>query len=307
MTREFACSVEVTPAKVDAGAELTLRGRVSCSPAADLRGESLLIQDQDGASVRRIELIEFDGEANETDEFAVNAPVSPGTYTWSCLFPADANADGSQSETSVPYSFTVKPHDTRILVWGAPSAIEPGEEFSIKLGVKCSSECPPDGWIVVIRDHDGKERTAVTLNDEPWAGTAALYYAEVDLIAPDDEGLYYWEAQAVAAGLDIPHTQPVAGFEVRVVPKPECLMTVFAIDRESRTAVAGAKVVVHPYRALTDERGIAEVRVPKGEFRLFVSGKSYFAFRLDGELEADTTIRAELTLDSGLSDADLWS
>ena len=41
--------------------------------------------------------------------------------------------------------------------------------------------------------------------------------------------------------------------------------------------VKGAKVVVHPYKAFTDERGVAEVRVPKGEYRLVVSGTNYLA------------------------------
>ena len=40
----------------------------------------------------------------------------------------------------------IEPHDTHIVVWDAPSTIECGEKFSVKLGVKCSSECRPDGW-----------------------------------------------------------------------------------------------------------------------------------------------------------------
>ena len=43
------CSVEVSPSEVDAGADMTLKGKVSCSPAGDLRGTTLLIRDQDGA------------------------------------------------------------------------------------------------------------------------------------------------------------------------------------------------------------------------------------------------------------------
>lgn len=130
---------------------------------------------------------------------------------------------------------------------------------------------------------------------------------EVDLSAPDTEGLYAWEAKAQAGGLDIPHAECIASFGVRVVPTPECLLTVVAIDVESQTPVKGAKVVVHPYKAFTDERGVAEVRVPKGEYRLFVSGRNYFPFRSDGEVKTDVTIRAELALDPGLSDADVWS
>ena len=212
-----------------------------------------------------------------------------------------------------------------------PSAIEGGGKFSVKLGVKCSSECRPDGWTVEVSDQDGEKRASVALGGEPWPGTAALYYTEVELCAPDTEGLHTWGARAhvhgptddladgpaddLADGLaggptdgpDIPHSECIAHFGVRVVPTPECLLTVVAIDMEGQTPVEGAKVVVHPYTAFTDERGVAEVRVPKGEYRLFVSGKKYFPFRSDGDMQTDVTIKAELAVDRELSDADVWS
>ena len=317
-----SCSVEASPSEVDAGADMTLKGKVACSPARDLRGETLLIMDQDGALAKSVELTEFDGETNETSEFVVKAPVRPGAYTWLAVCPAYATEGISREEegisleeTSASFSFTVKPHSTRVVVWDAPSTIERGEGFSVKLGVKCSSECRPDGWTVEVRDQDGKKRATATLGGEPWPGTASLYYTEVDLSAPDEEGLHVWEAKApmdgpadgLADGLDIPHAECIAPFSVRVVPTPECLLTVVAIDMESQTPVKGAKVVVHPYKAFTDERGVAEVRLPEGEYRLFVSGKNYFPFRSDGEMKTDVTIRAELALDLELSDADIWS
>ena len=308
MTRTIGeCRVEVSPLEVDAGADMTLKGKVSCSPPGDLRGKTLLIKDQDGASVKSIELTEFDGEVNETMAFVVKAPLRPGAYTWLAVCPAHATAGISHEEASSPFSFTVKPHSTRVVVWDAPSAIECGKKFSIKFGVKCSSECRPDGWVVEVCDHDAKKLARSTLSDDAWTDTAALYYTEVELTAPDTEGLYAWEAWAPAAGLDIPHTECVASFSVRVVPAAECVLTVQAIDVESQTPVEGAKVVVHPYRAFTDERGLAEVSVPKGEYRLFVSGKNYFPFRSDCAVKTDTTIRAELALDLELQDADIWS
>ncbi len=308
MTRKIsALSCEVSPREIDAGADMTLKGKVACSPATDLRGAALQIMDQDGALVESVELSEFDSESNETSKFVVKAPVEPGAYTWLAVCPALATADPSSEETSAPFSFTVKPHTTRVVVWDVPSTIESGEKFSVKLGVKCSSECRPDGWTVEVRDQDGKERATATLRGEPWPGTSALYYAEVELSAPDTEGLYTWEAKAPGDGLDLPHAEAVALFGVRVVPAPECLLTVLAIDAESQTPVQGAKVVVHPYKTFTDERGVAEVRVPKGEYRLFVSGKNYFPFRSDGEMKADVTITAELAVDRELSDADIWT
>ena len=308
MTCEISVSsVEASPSEVDAGADLTLKGKVLCSPAVDLRGTTLLIMDQDGALAESVELSEFDGETNETREFVVRAPLRPGAYTWLAVCPAFATEGISREETSEPFSFTAKPHSTRVVVWDAPSTIECGEKFSVKLGVKCSSECRPDGWRVEVRDHDGNKQATPTLSGEPWPGTAALYYTEVDLSAPDTEGLYAWEAKALVDGLDIPHTECIAPFSVRVVPTPECLLTVVAIDLESQTPVEGAKVVVHPYKAFTDERGVAKVRVPEGEFRLFVSGKKYFPFRRDCDIKTDVTITAELALDLELSDADIWS
>jgi hypothetical protein len=52
-----------------------------------------------------------------------------------------------------------------------------------------------------------------------------------------------------------------------------------------------------PYRAVTDERGVAEVRVAKGAYRLFVSQTRYLTFALPVEVTADMTTRAELDLE----------
>jgi len=307
MTREISVSIEVSPNEVDAGADLTVKGKVSCSPAVDLRGKTLIIKDQDGTLVQSIELTEFDGNISGTRECVVKSPGRPGGYSWMAVCPADAGTGISHDETSVEFSFTVKPHSTRVVAWDAPPAIECGERFSLKLGVKCSSECLPEGWELEVYDHDGKKQTTVTLSADTWPGSAALYYAEVDLQAPDAEGLYAWEARAPGPGPVIPHAEGSAGFGVRVVPVPECVLTVLAIDKDSQTPVKDAQVVVHPYRAFTDERGVAEVRLPKGEYRLFVSGGDYFPFRSCGEAKSDMTIRAELAVDRGPSDADVWS
>ena len=201
----------------------------------------------------------------------------------------------------------VDSHNTHIVVWDLPTAIECGNKFSVKFGVKCSSECRPDAWVLEVSDSDGNKLSSATLSDEVWPDTSALYYTEVELTAPDSEGLHGWEAKVPATEQDIPHGECVASFNVRVVAAPDCVLTVEAIDRETQTPVEGARVVIHPYRAFTDEHGLAQVKVPKGKYRLFVSGKNYFPFRSDSEVKTDMTIRAELTLDQEFSDADVYS
>lgn len=202
---------------------------------------------------------------------------------------------------------TPKRHSRSIVVWDVPSAIERGARFRVNVGIKCCADCPPDTWVFGIRDHDGHVVASRRVGSEPWPGTAALFHAEAELEAPDAEGLFTWEAFAPAIDDDAAHGEACATFGVRVVRAPEHRLTVVAIDKESRSPVAGAKVVVHPYRATTDERGVAELRVPKGAFRLFVSGRHYFPFRYDGDAAEDLTLTAELVVDLGPSDAELWS
>lgn len=202
-----------------------------------------------------------------------------------------------------------EPHAARIVVWDTPPAVERGAPFSVRVGVACPAGCRPADWTVEVHGHDGELRAAAALGDDPWPGSEALHHAEIALAAPDAEGFYTWQAvarKAAAAGV---HAGGGASFGVRVTAPPACVLTVVARDERNRTPVAGAQVVAHPYRAVTDGRGVAQLRIPAGAYRLFVSGKGYVPFRVDETVQADTdtTIRAELTRDVELTDADIWS
>jgi hypothetical protein len=203
----------------------------------------------------------------------------------------------------------MEPHATRIVVWDTPPAVECGATFRIRVGVKCATECSSAARTVEIRDANGRWAASAPVGDAPWPGTS-LYSTEIELRAPEVAGLHAWEAVAPDVGgeTDRPtHTGTCTRFQIRTVTAPEYLVKVVAVDAESRAPLPGAKVVVHPYRAITDAHGVAEIRVPKGAYRLFVSGRDHFPFRSDGEISADVTIRAELDKDLGPSDAELWS
>ena len=205
----------------------------------------------------------------------------------------------------------MEPHATRIVVWDVPSAIECGAPFRFKVGVKCAEACSAGARRVEICAADGRSLAAVALGDAPLPGTDALYFADIELHAPSAEGLHAWHARVGAAedasAGQAAHTAASAVFQVRAVPAPSCVLKVVAVDARSGVPVPGARVVVHPDHALTDLRGVAELKVPKGAYRLFVSSRDRFPFRADGEVLADTTIRAELDVDLGPSDAELWS
>ena len=301
------CQIDVSPQEVDAGGNLTLKSQVSFSSTDGLRIQSVLIEDHDGGLIETIELTGFDHESNETGQVVVKAPVKPGTHVWRAVCRAQTQGNVLHEVASTSFSFTVKPHPTRVVVWDAPSTVECGKHFDIKLGVKCPSECRTEGWAVDVLDHEGEKQVTATLGAAPWPGTDTLYFADVELKAPDTEGLFAWEAKAPGNDKKVPHADGIARFGVRVVAPPTCCVTVVAVDAERHMPVRGAKVVMHPYRAVTDEHGVAQVMVPKGNYRLFVSGPNHVPFRQDAEMTTDVTIRAVLALDLEISDADLWS
>jgi hypothetical protein len=70
-----------------------------------------------------------------------------------------------------------------------------------------------------------------------------------------------------------------------------------AVDKLSQEALAGAHVALHPYMAMTDERGFAEMKVAKGAYNLFVAKAHYLTLGLPVEVTADMTARAELDLE----------
>jgi hypothetical protein len=218
--------------------------------------------------------------------------------------------DTSEAQRSSPGVAASESHDTRVVVWDVPPAVERGATFRLKVGINCALGCRAEAWSVEIRSADGRTLASASPSDVPWSGTTALYVAEMEVDAPTADGLHAWEAciRAIAAARphDIGHPAARARFNVRVVPAPQCRLKVIAVDARSQLPVKGARVVVHPYRASTDEDGVAELDVPKGEYRVFVSGRSYLPFRSDGEVATDTTIKAELDADLGASDAELW-
>jgi hypothetical protein len=297
MRGHTTCAVDVSPGVVDAGAELTLQGKVSCSPACDLRGHTLLIKDQTGAIAGRAEIREFDGVTYTTGEFVVKAPFQPGVYTWLAVSPAVVKEGVSYMQVSTPISFSVKPHTTHVVAWDAPSAVVVGERFRMKVGIKCPNECDLTNGDFGIYDHEGGQVARGTLTGDRWPGTSGLYVAEVELEAPAREGLYTWSVRRQGSDVEVLHAEGSISFGVRVVSHPQYLVTVEAVDKDNQAPLKGARVVMHPYKAVTDERGIAEVRVAKGAYKLFVSQTKYLTHGLPVEVTADMKARVELDLE----------
>src|SRR3954470_11760706 len=91
-------------------------------------------------------------------------------------------------------------HQTSLAVWDIPTPAA-GERFCIKVGAKSSAGSAFGGRPVEVLD--GEAVVAIgRLGDTPWPGTDALFWAEIELQAPDQPGFMAFSVRFDAAELD---------------------------------------------------------------------------------------------------------
>jgi hypothetical protein len=291
---ERTCMAEVTPHEADAGGELTVVVRASCSDGCDLQGQGVSIRNEDGTELAVAELGEVEGDAYTTGAVALQAPLDVGEHVWRAVLVAIEKDGVLHEEVDTAFAFSAQAHAASVNIWGVPSAIPVGESFSFKVGIKCSAGCKLTGRQVAVFDHEGVQVAAGHLCDDAWPDTSALYFVELQGETPGATGDYRWRVEAPGSESGVPHAAGSSTFAVKVVAAADHEVTVEAFDVENGAPIKGAHVLLHPYRALTDNNGMANVRVAKGVYKLFVSGFNYIAYENVIDVASNMAIRAGL-------------
>jgi len=301
MTGQFdansRCEVFVDPPEVDAGASLSASIEVTTSPPADLAGRPLEIKNHEGVRVGKVTLDRFDGETNSTAPFTLPAPAEAGDYTWFVTPLPDSGDEGSgggPATQATPFSFTVNPHATRLMVLDLPANVETGSAFTVTAGVKCSSGCAMTGRRVEVLDEDGRVVAGTELTGELWPDSEGLHMGRIDLVAPQGTGLNRWQVRAAAHRSEHPHDSVTAALNVRTVAPADCTLRVEAVDAANEAPLPHASVVMRPYRARADEKGIAELAVARGTYTIYVSCTGHYPVKRDIDVSGDMTTRAPL-------------
>ena len=255
------------PPEVEAGGKVVVRVQVSCPEGCDLQGgivnavtsgEVFLTSPLAPSDVR---------DSHGTATLVLRAPARVGEWACDVTFPEQEVARVVHQRCTLRVSSTVVPHAASVAVWGVPSPVK-GTPFAVQVGVKCSAACRMGGQLVEVRDEAGTKVADGRLGPDPRAGTAALYEARVSLIAPDRAGVYSLSVQFPGTALDLPHTAASATFTFRAVEPPEHTVTVRVRPHGIDAPLKDIEVRLGPYGAWTDERGLAKVGVPKGEYEL---------------------------------------
>jgi hypothetical protein len=182
-------------------------------------------------------------------------------------------------------------HRTSLAVWDIPAAVAAGERFTVKTGAKSSSGCVLGGCRIEVLAGDGAVVASGLLGAEPWHGTDALYWSEIELCAPSAPGLASLTVRFDAAPLDAPHGGAAQPFCVAVVPPAEHVLTVTVAADDG--PVADAIVRAGPIRVTTDAEGCARLHLAKGRHELAVWKTGYETEPVPLTIDSDAAVRIE--------------
>ena len=283
-------------AEVDAGTDIVLQVKVSCPHRCDLRGHVINVMAPDGAVVAGSGLADFDDTVNETAEFALRAPDEVGEYSWTLVFTRH-EADGIvHEEGSIPITVRTLAHDTSLAVWGVPSPIVTEHPFRIHVGATCSAGCDLKGKEIQICDETGASIAREHLGETPWDGTRALYWTEVDLVAPAREGATLRSITFAPTELRLPHGGASARFGFETVKPPQHSVTVKVVQKDAGTPVEDAQVRLGVYFAYSDQTGLARVAIPQGTYGLDVLKTGYETCSRVLDVNGDVTVDVEVAV-----------
>jgi hypothetical protein len=274
------------PADVAAGTELTLKIELTCAAGCDLHHLPLAIKGGDDTAAAACSI-------NDSGEVALRIPPRVGAQSFTIAFGPHEAAGIRHEPCALAFTVNAIPHGTSLAVWDIPSPILKGERFAIKVGAKSAADAELKGMEIAVLDESETVVARGQLRDAPWPGTTALYWDEVELTAPGEEGLRKWSVRFVADGLALPHDGTAAEFTAMVARPPEHRLTVKVVEQQSKQPIPDVQVRLGPFRGTTDPAGIAEVMMPKGSYDLHVWKPAYEAPDRPIEIKGDLSVQVE--------------
>jgi hypothetical protein len=289
---------EPAPSELPIGSDLVLRVKLSCMSGCDLGALPLAITGPDGQVVAIEAPADHDAahEDNVLRDIALKAPGTVGAHVWTIRFPPHESDGVRHEECTLPVCVTTLPHATSLAVWAVPSPVVVGERFRIKVGAKSAAGYGLGGTKILISDQSGAVLGRGTLQDTPWPGTSALYWTELELPAPDREGMFWCAANFAATEVATPHERSSSKFSVAIVRPPEHRLTIEVFERDSKAPIEDAQVRLGAYRAATDPSGRAEVAMPKGTYDLTVWKVGYEAPVRTVDVREDARVQVEAVI-----------
>jgi hypothetical protein len=168
-------------------------------------------------------------------------------------------------------------HNCSLAVWDVRSPVECRAGFTIKVGSKCSASCSLAGQQIRVYDAQGLERGTARLSDTVFSPEIALFWAEVDLTAPDEPASYNWELRLHDSHMvsklesesdDAGKPVIVRHFGFSTVDAAEHRVNIKVVGQDTQAGIDHVRVMLRPYSGFTDAQGQLELKVSGGEYKL---------------------------------------
>jgi hypothetical protein len=283
---------QAVPPEIEAGTFISIKVKASCPRGCDLRGTHVDVVTADEV-VATGELVHHDGGRNETGTIELPVPSHVGEHAWSVRLARHESVGVLHEESSIPLSFKTIPHTFSVAVWDVPSAVPMGRAFHVKVGVHCSSACRLAGRLVGILDEEGRRVGEARLGDTPWPGSTSLYWAAIELTAPETEGVSMRSVAFADNETEPPHEAVPAGFTFRVDKAPEHSVTARVVEQQTGAGVPDVEVRLGRYATMTDEHGVASIALPTGTFEVTIRKDGLQAQPLTVAVNGDVALDIE--------------
>jgi len=282
---------EPAPAEVTAGTDLVLKIKLTCAAGCDLHSLPLTIKRADDTTATGATC-----HINDGGEIALEVLPKVGPQSFTIEFGPHEATDVRHESCSLSLTVNAIPHGTSLAVWDIPSPIVKGDRFAIKVGAKSAANAELKGLEIAIVDSSDTVVARGRLRDTPWPGTTALYWDEVEVLAPAEVGLSRWSVRFAPAGLALPHDGTAAEFTAAIVPTPQHRLTVKVIEQQSKAPIEDVQIRLGAFRGATGPSGLAEVMMPKGHYDLQIWKAGYEAPARPVDIDADLAVEIEAAL-----------
>ena len=183
-------------------------------------------------------------------------------------------------------------HEISLAIWDLPSPVIVGRSVPLKVGISCSRRCCLAAASIDVRDGSGAVVRCAPIGSDPWPGTAALYWVELDVPAPAAEGDHEWTIEASAP--DAVHPAITSTFRFMTSRPPEHRVTFNVIQQGSGVPVGGVELRVGAFRSATDDAGIAHLDVPGGTYDVCAWKTGHDLLSTTAHVAGDTTVHLEV-------------
>ena len=159
--------------------------------------------------------------------------------------------------------------------------------------MSCTSGCNLSDTSVDVYNDAGEHIGTATLGSRPWPATDGLYWAELDLVAPECEGDLSLDIHAQPT---TPHADATSVVTFVVSRPPEHHVTLHVVDKTSDAPLPGVELRLGRFRTATNDQGIAQVEVPGGSYDVGTWKNGYEVLSRTVDITRDTTLHLELTV-----------